>query len=314
MKILIMGTGALGSVIGGFLAKNNHDITLLGRQEHMDAIARQGLHISGIWGDHHVTSLKTCTSPQELSSDPFDLIFITVKSYATAEAVREIQPFLHAQSLVCSYQNGLGNMETIASAAGWDRTFGARAIFGARVPEAGCVEVTVMAAPTALGCYREGPSPERVGAIVEMMDRAALPTVFTDRLETLLWEKVAYNCALNPLSALLDVPYGALAESKYTRIIMEEVIGELYAVARGKKISLTHEQPEDWLRHFYQVLLPPTAAHYASMREDLRLGRRTEIDALNGAIVRFGLEQGLDCPSNNLLTRLIRAREEKAGK
>lgn len=310
MNILIMGAGALGSVVGGFLVKKGHPVTLLGREAHMNAIDREGLWIHGIWGDHHVSSLKTCSSSEALPSEFFDLIFITVKSYATEEAVETILPCLHPHGLVCSYQNGLGNLEYIASQAGWERSFGARVIFGARVPKAGHVEVTVMAAPTALGRYEQGPPVESIQSIADMLADAALPTVFTEELETLLWGKVAYNCALNPLSALLDVSYGALAESQHTRDIMEEVIRELYAVAQERKVPLSHDTPDSWLQHFYEVLLPPTAAHYASMREDLRLGRRTEIDALNGAIVRFGAEQGQRCFTNELLTRLIRAREE----
>lgn len=121
--------------------------------------------------------------------------------------------------------------------------------------------------------------------------------------------RLTYNCALNPLSALLNVPYGDLALSEHTREIMKEVIAELYEVARRRSVPLTKAAAEDWLIHFYENLLPPTAAHYASMHADLQLGRPAEIDALNGAIVQFGAELGVDCPTNELLTRLIHARE-----
>ncbi|OQB30991.1 MAG: 2-dehydropantoate 2-reductase [Candidatus Hydrogenedentes bacterium ADurb.Bin170] len=310
MNILIMGAGALGSVAGGFLANKGHHVSLIGRRLHMDTVASQGLQIRGIWGEHRVEGMHVLSKPEVLPSLSFDLVLMAVKSYDTATAADLIAPYVSDNTLICSYQNGLGNAEVLAQKFGWNRVIGARVIFGARVYEPGAVEVTVMAAPTALGAYPGGPSEERIAVIVKAMADAGLPTVMTDEIRTLLWEKVAYNCALNPLSALLDVPYGALAESSYTRTVMAEVIEELYATAHRLRVPLKPDCSDAWLDHFYQNLLPPTAAHYASMREDLLRGRRTEIDALNGAIARFGNEQGISCPTNALLTALVHAREK----
>ena len=243
----------------------------------------------------------------------FELILICVKSYNTAEAVAAIAPLVDDDTLVCPYQNGLGNAEIIAAAVGGPRTIGARVIFGTRITEPGEADVTVIANPTALGVRDPGTSEERVRAIVRIMDEAGLPTVYSDAIDTVLWGKVAYNCALNPLSALLDVPYGVLAETEYTRTIMGEVIQELYAVAQALGIRLEPATAEEYLALLFGKLIPPTAAHYASMREDFLLRRRTEIDALNGAIVRYGIEHGVPCPTNTTLTRLVHAREHALG-
>lgn len=313
MRILVMGAGAIGSAVGGFMARAGHTVTLVGRANHMHAIRERGLRISGIWGEHCVTTLDARTSTVGLEGAAFDLVVITVKSFDTARAVEEALPVLGEDTLVCAYQNGLGNAETIAAAVGWRRTVGARAIFGVRMDTPGCAEVTVIANPTALGVlHPEAPS-GRVHEIVRLMDAAGLPTVYSDRIATVLWGKVAYNCALNPLSALLDVPYGRLAESAHTRAIMDAAIEELYAVGDALGIELDPETPEAYQRQFYEELIPPTAAHYASMRADLVHGKKTEIDALNGAIVRYGEEQGVACPVNTLLTRLIHAHEDLHG-
>ncbi len=374
MRLLIFGAGALGSVVGGLLARAGHAVTLVGRAAHLDAIEARGLRISGIWGEHLVrgialrTDLKSFpqahprpsghahpqpspqphpqtspqpnpqsspqpnpqsspqpnpqsspqpnpqSSPQAVGGDlippgSFDLILICVKSYDTAEAIQTVAPLMDAETLVCSYQNGLGNIETIAARVGWEQSFGARAIYGARVTEPGHVEVTVIAQPTALGVYRHGPARERVVAIAEAMNAAGLPTVYTDSIETVLWSKVAYNCALNPMSALLDVPYGAVGENAETRAIIEDVIHELYAVGAARHVKLEPVTAEAYLAFFFNELLPPTAQHYASMREDFLRRRRTEIQALNGAIWRFGEELGVDTPVNRTLTRMVRARE-----
>ena len=309
MRILVMGAGAMGAVAGGFMAEAGHDVTLIGRKAHMEAIAERGLFLTGIWGEHHVTTLETRVDTAGLEPGAFDLILITVKSYDTQRAVDAVAPLVDAHTLVCAYQNGLGNAEIIAGMVGWERTVGARAIYGTRITEAGRADVTVIANPTALGVYDPDAPVDRVKAIVKAMDEAHLPTVYTESINTVLWAKVAYNCALNPLSALLDTPYGVLAETPATRTIIEEIITELYAVGDVMRVPLDPETPGAYLRLFFDELLPPTAAHYASMREDFLRGRRTEIDALNGAIVRYGKERHVPCPTNELITRLVHGRE-----
>ncbi len=309
MRILVMGAGSLGSAIGGFMAQSGHEVTLVGREAHMRAIRENGLAITGIWGDHRVTGLCAQSGLEGLERGGFDLAIIAVKSYDTAAAVRALGPLLDANTLVCSYQNGLGNAERIAEAVGWERTIGARVIYGVRLPRPGAAEITVIAAPTALGVYPGGPPESRVREIAQAMDESGVPTVFSDRIATVLWAKVAYNCALNPLSALLDVPYGALSETEYTRAVMDEIIHELYAVADAMAVPLEPNTPEAYMDLLLNRLIPPTAAHYASMHEDFLRGRRTEIDALNGAICRYGEEHAVPCPTNTLLTRLVHARE-----
>jgi len=309
MRMLVMGAGALGTVVGGFMAKAGHDVTLVGRPRNMDAIRAHGLRITGIWGEHHVATVHPCAGVEELTPGALDLVLLTVKSYDTHAAITSLAPFLGPGTLVCSYQNGLGNAEVIAEVIGWPRTFGARAIFGAWLREPGWVEVTVIADPTALGTYDTATPAERVRAIAAAMNNAGIPTVYTDEIATVLWSKVTYNCALNPLSGLLDVPYGVLLETEHTRSILREVVQEVYAVADAMGVRLKPATAESYIDLLFQVLIPPTAAHYASMREDFRRRRRTEIDALNGAIVRHGELHGVPCPTNSMLARLVRARE-----
>ena len=305
-----MGAGSLGSVVGGFMSIAGHAVTLVGRKAHMDAIAHDGLRVTGIWGDRRANSLTTRTDVSGLKAGAFDLILVMVKSYDTADAVQAIQPLVDADTLVCSYQNGLGNAECIAEAVGWERCIGARAIYGAWLPENGRADVTVIANPTALGTYHADTPVERVQEIVQAMDDAGLPTVYTDRIATVLWSKVAYNCAMNPLSALLDIPYGELLNSEDTRTTMRDVTHELYMVGHALGVRLDPSTPEAYIDLLFNVLIPPTALHYASMREDFRRQRRTEIDALNGAICRYGEEHGIPCPVNDRLTRDVRAREQ----
>ena len=314
MRILVVGAGSIGSAVGGFMAKAGHHVTLLGLDSgHIAAVREKGLRIVGIWGEHHVTSLRAQTSLDGLRRGDFDLVVVSVKSYDTTAAVRGVLPLIDDDTLVCAYQNGLGNAEKIAEVVGWERTVGARVIYGVRLLEPGCAEITVIANPTALGAYDPGPPADRVREIAAAMNASGIPTVFTDRIATVLWGKVAYNCALNPLSGLLDVPYGVLAETEHTIEIMRGVVAEMYAVAKAMQVRLEPATAPEYMDLLVNKLIPPTAAHYASMREDFQQRRRTEIDAMNGAICRYGNEHGIDCPTNALLTRLVYAREHALG-
>ncbi len=310
MRIVVMGAGAIGSAVGGFMSLAGHDVVLIGRKPHMDAIAAHGLRITGIWGEHLAGKLTVCTDPAALRLDGVDWVFVTVKSYDTPEAVRAIAHLVGQDTLVCAYQNGLGNAEIIADTFGWARTVGARAIYGVKVCAPGWIDITVIAQPTALGVYDSEAPAHRVRAMADLMNASGIPTEYTEEIATVLWAKVAYNCALNPLSALLDVPYGRLLDTEHTRIMMQEVVEELYKVAACMALPLKPATAQEYTQLLFERLIPPTAAHYASMREDLLLGRRTEIDALNGAIWRMGMRHGVVCPTNALLTRLVHAREE----
>lgn len=310
MQILIMGAGALGCVVGGFMKKAGHEVYLIGRDDIIKAIEENGLYISGIWGNHHVLGFHTVHHIESIVGIHFDLIIISVKSYDTEVAVKTIQPVVSESTYVCSYQNGLGNVEKIAEYVGMERTIPVRVIFGSKILRPGFVQVTVIAEPTALGRYEQGPPKEVVKEIAEIMNRAGIPTIYADNIEGLIWGKVAYNSALNPLSALLDVPYGRLMETEETRALMRSIIYELYSVAERKHIPMIIPTADAYIDHLFYTLIPPTAQHYASMREDLKLGRRTEIDALNGAIYRLGREMGISCPVNLFLTQIIKAKEQ----
>ena len=310
MNVLILGAGSVGSVVGGRMAKAGQGVPRVRREAHTDAIRNAGLRISGIWGDHHVTTLHTATTIDSVTG-PFDFIVVAVKAYDTRTAALSIKPFVGPDTLVCSYQNGLGNAETLAEVLGWEHILDARVIYGVWMPQPGHAEVTVTADATALGCYRNAVPMDRVEAIANAMNDAGVPTRAAENIATFLWAKVAYNCSLNPMSALLDVPYGGLLDTEDTQQIMREVVHELYAVGEAENVQLDPPNSEAYIDRLFTYLMPTTAQHYASMREDLRRKRRTEIDALNGAIARLGTKHNIPTPTNQTLTRLVRAREHR---
>lgn len=317
-RVLIAGAGALGSVFGGFLKLAGHEVALLGRGPHLDAIRSTGLRIDGIWGDYHAEGFTLATAPTTLAGT-FDAILITVKSYDTAAIVEAVAAHLAPDGVMISLQNGLGNVELLIDRVGSERTVGGRVIFGSVIDAPGRVRVTVFAEPVLLGAWPlQAPGPRGVGYAplaqdqaqvwAERFDHAGVPTRYSTDVHAALWGKVLYNAALNPLGALLGVHYGALMEDTETRAIMDRVIDEAYAVAVSEGARLPWGAADEYRAVFYDRLVPATYDHRSSMLQDLERGRRTEIDAINGAVWKRAVTHGMVAPANELLTRLVHAR------
>jgi 2-dehydropantoate 2-reductase len=312
--ILIAGAGAIGSIFGGMLHDSGHDVTLLGRRAHMEAIARGGLKITGLLGDRTITGLKLADDPARLAGR-FGLILCTVKSYDTESIAAALADRLTGDAVIVSMQNGLGNIESLLERFGRRRVLGARVIFGAEMPSPGSAHVTVFAQPVAIGpapALQREDAPalaERARAIAAMLDAARVPTVAVDDIMPVLWAKILYNVALNPLGALLRQSYGALAADPDVRPIMDRAIDEAFAVARALGVAIPFSSAADYRKVFYDQLLPPTVSHRPTMLHDLHVRGRTDIGALNGKIVELADDHSLDAETNRMLTRLIRAAE-----
>jgi 2-dehydropantoate 2-reductase len=313
-RILVAGAGALGSVVGGLLAAAGFGVTLLGRREHVEA-ARSGLLIEGLFGTHRVRGLASVTEASELRG-PFAAIFLTVKAFDTAAMAAAVAPHLAPDGFLVSLQNGLGNVEAAERAVGQARVLGGRVIFGAELVGPGRVRVTVYADPVLLGS--PDPSDRARQSAAERwataLAAAGIPAEPTETLVAELWAKVLYNAALNPLGALLGVPYGDLPAHPDTRAIMDTVIEEAFAVARAEGVELRWPDAAAYRETFYGRLVPATAGHRSSMLQDIERGRPTEIDAINGQIAARGARRGLPAPVNATLTRLIRARAGREGR
>jgi 2-dehydropantoate 2-reductase len=312
--ILVAGAGAIGSVIGGMMHAAGHDVTLLGRRAHLDAIARDGLRISGLLGERTVRGIALADEPARLSRR-FGVIFCSVKSYDTETVARTLTENLADDGMIVSMQNGLGNIEALIDRFGRRRVLGARVIFGAEMLAPGTANVTVFAQPVAIGpapgLHREDSAAleSRANAIAEMIDAAGIPAVGVGDIMPVLWTKILYNVALNPLGAILKLHYGALADDPDLRPIMDRAIEEAFAVAQALGVALPYADDSEYRNVFYEQLIPATYNHRPTMLHDLHIRGRTEIGALNGKIVELAERRGLDAATNRMLTQLVRAGE-----
>ena len=204
-------------------------------------------------------------------------------------------------------------METATAVVGRAHVLGGRVIFGAEITAPGHVHVSVHAEPTLLGA--PDPNDTRLETIAttlaQCFETAGVPAAPTTSIIAELWGKVLYNAALNPLGALLSVPYGALPANPHTKRLMDQVIAETFAVATANGVRLRWADPAAYAAAFYGRLVPSTAEHRSSMLQDLERGRPTEIDAINGWVAARAADLGLAAPVNATLTHLIHARTHR---
>ncbi|HIH02477.1 MAG TPA: ketopantoate reductase family protein [Methanoregulaceae archaeon] len=304
MRIAVLGAGAVGLSIAARLSRVA-DVVAVTRERYAAAIRQEGFHMTGRWGDG-VYDLVVSTSLD--LDEEFDHVFVTAKSVDTAAVCREFAPVL-GRSEVVSLQNGIGNEEIIAEYT--DRVIGGMIITGFEWRSTNAVHVSVEGGPMKLGRFPGGMDPG-VDALVDLVRKAGIPVEGTASIRTEIWGKTMYNCALNPLGALMNVPYGRLTEP-HAWAIIEAIVTEVYAVACAEGVALAWPDPASYLAFLASMQLPSTASHHSSMLQDLARGRPTEIDFLNGAITAIGTRHGVPVPVNACIAHLVRFRESLAG-
>lgn len=312
--ILITGLGALGTVFATMLKKAGHTVHALTKNKYLSVLADRRTRVTGIWGEHEAQLDGMHASIEPLRSIAFDLIILTVKSFDTASAIEQVKPLVRKDTLVMVAQNGYGNYETVAAALGKEHALLARVIFGVKLHAPGKAEVTVIADDVRMGQPDNAVAPDRVKAIAEAINAAGIPTSYAANVVAILWDKILYNAALNPLGAVLECTYGQLAENPGTRQVMDRIIDEIFLVAQAHCMPLNWKSPGEYREHFYAKLVPPTAKHFPSMYYDVKAGKRLEIDALNGAIVRLAHEKGISVPVNETIAALVKAKEKIASR
>lgn len=296
MRILVFGAGAMGSLIGGYLARN-HEVTLVARRPHVEAIRREGLLIRG--REELRAHPRAVESAAEV--DPPEVVVVTVKSYQTEAAAEALRPFWRDATFL-SLQNGLGNVEVLARGA--ERVMGGVTYHGVTFLRPGEI-LHAGEGETLFGPVQGvgGPEAERIAAAFR---ECGLRATVSEEVATVLWTKAVVNACFNPLTALLRARSGALDASERLRECCAMIVHEATAVARGQGVALDAEALLARVRGVARA----TAGNRSSMLQDLENGRRTEIDAINGAIARMGAEQGIDCPTNRLLALLVSAAGE----
>jgi len=297
----VVGCGAVGSLFAANLAQLE-DVEVWAFDldgEHVAAINEHGLRLSG--AGEVVGELRATTNADDLP--PSDFGIVATKCMHTAAAIEATAPAF-ATGAVCSVQNGVGNEEAIAQRV--ERVIRGTTFPAGRVVEPGHVQWDVKG-DTTVGPFEPSPAPmAEVGRLAEACTRAGLPTEAVADARGPQWRKLIFNAATNPIGALTGLTHGRVCEDPGLRRLVSQLVDEGKAVAAAQGIELDAD-PEELIDH---AARPDVAYdHKASMLQDVEARRPTEIDYLNGGIVRFGLEQGVPTPLNEAVTALIKGLE-----
>lgn len=298
MKIVIVGAGALGSLFGGLLARAGATVSLYNPSnvEHIRCIQSAGLVIER-GGAPLSVAVAATTTPEALADA--DLVGIFVKAHQTARAMEQIAPKLSPRSWVLSLQNGIGMEEEILRFVPGERFLRGVTSQGATLVAPGRVRWAGVG-PTKLGRWSGPPTPE-IEELLTLFGKAEIEAEYSEEVERLLWEKIIINCAINPLTALFNQPNGVILDDPQLREVAKAVVHETLRIARAHGVMLTEEEAVARV----ETVARKTAQNISSMLQDVRRGRPTEIDYINGAVVREGQRLGIPTPLNLLLTRLI---------
>jgi 2-dehydropantoate 2-reductase len=303
LHVLILGAGALGSLLGTRLQATAAKITLFTtNREHIRSIREGGLIVEELDGSlKRVNFASVCDDPRDLQ-ERADVVLVVVKSYATREALRSIQSYCHADTCFLTLQNGIGNWERIAAVVGGGAVLAGTTAQGATLVGPGKVRHGGNG-PTYIGEKTGNPS-ERVRSLVALFQEGGLEAYASGEMDQLIMNKLLVNVGINAITALTGVRNGAIAAFAEARELCRAAVEEAVAVMQAKGLLV----PADIVQRVWAVA-QATAINRSSMGQDVDRRKPTEIDAINGAIVELGRESGVPTTVNRTLTQLIKIME-----
>ena len=300
----MQGPGAMGCLLAGLLKEAGEDVLLLDRDPgRAAAIAAEGVRIG--------TGQRTRTIPVPVTAEPgsagrADLLIVAVKAYDTGQAIRQWKPLVQDGAVVLTLQNGLGNVPVLLEAVPGANLVGGTTAEGATLEGPGHTR-HAGSGETVLAAVRGGRKAAEAAA--GPLGRAGLDLRVEDDADAVIWAKFLTNVGVNALAGVLGLSNGDLCSREEVHPVIGELIGEATEVARKRGVALL---PEDAVARALSVLRR-TGDNVNSLLQDLRSGRRTEIDFLNGKVVEEGEALGVATPVNQALWRMVRAMEPKRG-
>lgn len=298
-RIVVIGAGSMGGLYGGRLAQAGMDVTFVDQwQQHVDAINASGLRLSGLRGE---SSVKARASVSAGGLPPFDIAIVLVDTNSTAAAAAAASSCLKSDGYAISLQNGIGNVEILESALGRARVVGGLSYHSASLVGPGHVAHTNIG-KTLIGELDGGQSP-RVEALRKAFELAEMNPVVSDDVLAEIWRKFALNAAINPICAVTGLRVGEISRTPAVDALQTRILEEIIAVMDAKGVRRAGDLMASIKAHMRNRFIKP------SMMQHVEAGRRTEIDALNGALVKQARELNILTPYNDALVALVKGVE-----
>jgi len=304
MTMAIIGAGALGCFIGACLARTNQPVVLIDIDAQRIAnINSEGVRLGTDTGEFQVPIRAALASDLQA---PFDILIVLTKGLSTDAALRDCLHLIGDTSYLVSFQNGIGNSEIIRNRANTDRivigmtTWAADLRGPSHVVSVGRGELRLWRA--------DGHDDPQTHALAAVLDGAGLNCTADPNVEAAIWEKVAFNSALNPIAAVTGRTVGEIGDDPDAAALAREIAGEVLRVARARALSADHDRVMALLSEAFHE----HRTHLPSMLQDVLAGRRTEIEFINGAVVAEAERLGVSAPATKVLLRLVRMRESRS--
>jgi 2-dehydropantoate 2-reductase len=300
MRVAVLGAGAMGSIFGAALARPGAEVVFFDkRTQVVTAINRDGLRLSGVLGEFTLKNPAT-SDPKVLGK--VDVALVLVDANATAEVAKVAEECLRPDGFALTLQNGIGNYEVLAERLGEARVL-AGSTFNSGAGKGPGVAVHTNLGPTWIG-ELDGRISERVKNIAEKFIAAGLPFELVDNVKGVVWSKFVHNCAINPVAAVTGLRSGEIARNAHAAKMLDRVLDEVLAVVAAEGVTLPEADPKTHIHdHCWERYNRP------SMLQHIESGRATEIDALNGALVRRASAHGIPVPANEMIVLVVKAME-----
>lgn len=304
MKIVVVGSGAIGGLFGSIMTKNGQDPLLVDIwAEHVEVMQKSGLTVVGLDGKEEVVKVRATVNIED--ADTPDLILMSVKSYDTEQAARDCLKIVGPKTIVMTVQNGVGNVDKIGEVLGYDRVIAGTTTFGSTILGPGKIKPSGIGEIT-LG-EQDGKITPRLQGLVDTLTKSGFVMHTSDGVDSLIWSKLVVNVGINAITAITMVLNGELLDYEETKHLQALAVAESEAVAKAKGIKFLFD---DMIKHVMDVSRS-TGTNKSSMRQDIERGKKTEIDFINGAIVTEGSKLGIPTPVNEVLTLLVRTIEKR---
>ena len=301
MRYCVIGAGAMGGLYGLRLAAKGHPVDFLDvNQAHVDAINRGGFRLSGVTGDN-TYPVKATTNADSLAGTA-DIVLFHPHTTGTAAAAKAASVVLKPDGWAVTLQNGIGNVEALVEALGEARVVGGISYHSAAMAEL-AHSLHTNAGATYLGELGGGGSPRVEALAASLRDAGFEPEIAPD-IMSVIWSKFVHNCAINAICAVSGMRGGEVVRHEAANELQSHILEEVMAVVAAKGITLTNADPVAYIKaHTFLRFNKP------SMQQHMEAARPTEIDSLNGALVREAKALGVPVPFNEALTLMVKARE-----
>ena len=300
-QILVVGAGSVGGFFGAHLAKNNPHVSFLLRPKTLEAVQRNGLTIRSAGGSFTVR--PPVASDARALPKP-DLIVLGVKAYDLDEVMDQVEPVLTNKTVILTLQNGIDTEDRLIARINRDGVVGGVAYIYSKIAEPGVID-HYKKGVVAIGELM-GYESERLLKIRDIFASANIPCQLVKDIRRSKWEKMCWNCVFNPITVLIDDHVAKALDHPEMTGVIRQIVGEVAAVAATLKVPLPLDMPERVVKATQEI-----RDIHTSMYDDWKAGRRTEIDYLNGFIVRKGRDLGIPTPVNEALTAMIKAITDK---